>query len=125
MTLSNMKLFHYTSIKEFNAFEEMYKFNVYSVCNLLKKFSINVHTIDEYKKMLKITPKLPTIENIDKDLLGCYILKKTNDAKGTISGIIINEELCSQLELTTNDKLAAIAHEIGHIYFFLPREQTN
>lgn len=116
--LSNTKLFHYTSLKEFDTFEEMYKSNVYSVCNLLKKFSINVHTIGEYKDLLEITPKLPVIENIDKDLLGCYILKGTNDAKDTISGIIINEELCSRLELTTNDKLAAIAHEIGHIFFF-------
>lgn len=113
-----MKLFHYTDFKEFNTFEEIYKSNVYSICDLLKKFSINVHTIGEYKKLLVIAPQLPTIKNIDKDLFGCYILKETNDAKDTISGIIINEELCSQLELTTKDKLAAIAHEIGHIFFF-------
>lgn len=117
-TLYNMDLFHYTGLKEFYTFEEMYKSNAYSVCNLLKKFSINVHTIGEYKELLEITPKLPVIENIDKDLFGCYILKETNDAKDTISGIIINEELCSQLKLTINDKLAAIAHEIGHIIFF-------
>lgn len=35
-----MKLFHYTNLKEFNTFEEIYKPNVYSVCDLLKKFSI-------------------------------------------------------------------------------------
>ncbi len=112
-----MKLFH-TSIEEFNIFEEIYKSNAYSVCDLLKKFSISVYTIDEYKDMLEITPKFPAIENIDQDLFGYYILKETNDAKDTISGIIINEELCSQLELTTKDKLAAIAHEIGHIIIF-------
>lgn len=50
-------------------------------------------------------------------MFGYYILKETNDVKDTISGIIINEELCSQLELTINDKLVAIAHEIGHIIF--------
>lgn len=113
-----MNLFHYTGLEEFDTFEEMYKFNAYSVCNLLKEFSINVHTMGEYKELLEITSKLPVIEDIDKDLFGCYILKETNDAKDTISGIIINEELCSQLELTTSDKLAAIAHEIGHIIFF-------
>ena len=107
-----MNLFHYTGLEEFDTFEEMYKFNAYSVCNLLKEFSINVHTMGEYKELLEITSKLPVIEDIDKDLFGCYILKETNDAKDTISGIIINEELCSQLELTTSDKLAAIAHEI-------------
>lgn len=113
-----MKLFHYTNLKEFNTFEEIYKPNVYSVCDLLKKFSINVHTIGEYINLLVISPKIPAIENIEKNLFGCYILKETNDAKGTISGIIINEKLCSQMELTTKDKLAAIAHEIGHIIFF-------
>lgn len=113
-----MELFRHTSIEDFNSFEELYKSNVYSVCNLLKKFSINVHTIFEYKNLLEIHPKLPVIEDIDKDLFGCYVLKETNDAKDTISGIIINEDLCSQLKLTTNDKLAAIAHEIGHIMFF-------
>lgn len=56
-----MNLFHYTGLKEFYTFEEMYKSNAYSVCNLLKKFSINVHTIDEYKELLEITPKLPVI----------------------------------------------------------------
>lgn len=117
-TLGNMKLFHYTNLKEFNTFEEMYKSNVYSVCNLLNKFSINVHTIDEYKDLLEITPKIPVVKNIDKHLFGCYVLKETNDAIDTISGIIINEELCSQLQLSANDKLAAIAHEIGHIFFF-------
>lgn len=59
-------------------------------------------------------------------MFGCYVLKETNNAQDTISGIIINEELCSQLELTTNDKLAAIAHEIGHIiYFFLENKPID
>ena len=121
-----MELFRHTSIEDFNSFEELYKSNVYSVCNLLKKFSINVHTIFEYKNLLEIHPKLPVIEDIDKDLFGCYVLKETNDAKDTISGIIINEDLCSQLKLTTNDKLAAIAHEIGHImFFFIENKQIN
>lgn len=125
-TLTNMKLFSYTGLVEFNIFEEKYNSNVYSVCNTLKKFSINVHTIDEYKDLLKITSKLPIIENVDKDLFGCYVLKETNNAQDTISGIIINEELCSQLELTTNDKLAAIAHEIGHIiYYFLENKPID
>ena len=31
----------------------------------------------------------------------------------------IQYQVCSQLELTTNDKLAAIAHEIGHRIYFL------
>lgn len=119
-------LFHNTNNRDFNTFEEVYKSNVYSVCSLLKKFSIKVHTIDEYKDLLETNQKLPVIENIDKDLLGCYILKETNDAKDTISGIIINEELCSQLKLSTNDKLAAIAHEIGHIIcFFLENKPID
>ena len=45
-TLTNMKLFSYTGLVEFNIFEEKYNSNVYSVCNTLKKFSINVHTRD-------------------------------------------------------------------------------
>ncbi|CDA45347.1 putative uncharacterized protein [Prevotella sp. CAG:5226] len=121
-----MRLFYYTSCKEFNTFEELYKSNAYAVCNLLKKFSVNVHTIGEYKELLEQYSKLPVIEDIDKDLFGCYVLKETNDAKDTISGIIINDELCSQLKLTTNDKLAAIAHEIGHImFFFLENKQID
>lgn len=121
-----MRLFYYTSCKEFNTFEELYKSSAYAVCNLLKKFSVNVHTIGEYKELLEQYSKLPVIEDIDKDLFGCYVLKETNDAKDTISGIIINDELCSQLKLTTNDKLAAIAHEIGHImFFFLENKQID
>ena len=38
----------------------------------------------------------------------------------------IQYQVCSQLELTTNDKLAAIAHEIGHIiYFFLENKPID
>lgn len=76
---------------EFNTFGELYKSNAYAGCNLLKKFSVNVHTIGEYKELLEQYPKLPVIEDIDKDLFGCYVLKETNDAKDTISGIIIRE----------------------------------
>lgn len=123
---NSTELFHYKSIRDFNIFEDLYKSNVYSVCNLLKKFSINVHTIGEYKDLLEINPTLPVVENIDKDLFGCYVLKETDDAKNTVSGIIINEELCSTVELTTNDRFAAIAHEIGHIiFFFLENKQIN
>lgn len=121
-----MNLFSYTAIKDFNTFEDLYKSNVYSVCNLLMKFSINVHTIDEYKHLLEINPKIPIVENIHKELFGCYVLKETIDAKNTISGIVINEELCTQLNLTINDKFAAIAHEIGHIiFFFLEDKQID
>lgn len=49
-----MKLFHYTNLKEFNTFEEIYKPNVYYVCDLLKKFSINVHNMDKYINLLVI-----------------------------------------------------------------------
>lgn len=70
-------------------------------------------------------PIVPIIEGIENDLFGCYILKVTN-IKDTISGIVINEELCSKLNLTINDKFAAIAHEIGHImFYFLENKQTN
>lgn len=121
-----MGLFRSTNIKDFNLFEELYESNVYAVCNLLKKFSINVHTIGEYKDLLEKDSIIPVIEDIDKDLFGCYILKETFDAKNTISGIIINEELCSLLKLTTSDKFAAIAHEIGHImFFFLENKQID
>lgn len=121
-----MELFYNTSNEAFKAFEKLYEPNVYTVCDLLKKFSINVHTLNEYKKLLETFPKLPIVENIEKDLFGCYVLKETKDVKDTISGIIINEELCSQLELSINDKLAAIAHEIGHImFFFLENKQIN
>lgn len=89
-----MELFRHTSIEDFNSFEELYKSNVYSVCNLLKKFSVNVHTIGEYRELLEQDPKLPVIEDIDKDLFGCYVLKETNDAKDTISGIVINDKGC-------------------------------
>ena len=44
-----MGLFRSTNIKDFNLFEELYESNVYAVCNLLEKFSINVHTIESTK----------------------------------------------------------------------------
>ena len=89
-----MGLFRNTNIKYFNLFEELYESNVYAVCNLLEKFSINVHTIGGYKDLLEKDSKIPVVEDIDKNLFGCYILKETNDARNTISGIIINDELC-------------------------------
>ena len=121
-----MGLFRNTNIKSFNLFEELYESNLYAVCNLLEKFSINVHTIGGYKDLLEKDSKIPVVEDIDKNLFGCYILKETNDARNTISGIIINDELCSSLKLTISDKLAAIAHEIGHImFFFLENKQID
>lgn len=122
-----MKLFHHPKIKEeFNDFNQRYQTSVYKICPLLKDFSINIHTIDEYKKLLETHPEIPVIDNLDEDVFGVYIFKSTSSAKGTISGIIINEKLCLDLKLTSGDKFAAIAHEIGHImFFFLENKQIE
>lgn len=111
----------------FQTFEKLYAQNVYSTCNLLRKFSIDTHTLCEYEELLKTHPETPNISNIEDQPFSCYIAKHAYYAKDTTAGIIINEVLCSKLRLTLDDKLAAIAHEIGHImYFFLEgKERLN
>ena len=121
-----MKPLFHTNIECFDTFNQRYKTKVYEICPLLKEFSINVYTTDEYKELLETHSKTPVIDNVDKEAFSTYIFKHTPSAKDTISGIIINEKLCLELKVSSRDKLAAIAHEIGHImFFFLEDKQID
>lgn len=70
-----------------------------------------------------------TVEEIlstSKDLLIPFKGLKEDNIESSTEVSMLYDIVYLQLELTTNDKLAAIAHEIGHIiYFFLENKPID
>lgn len=93
-------------------FEEIYSQSAIDICCILEKFTISVISSDTYLKMSEAGPDL-----IQSPFSEC-INKKGHDASSTEAYIIINQSYCDSLNLTEEEMMAAIAHEIGHIIFF-------
>lgn len=106
--------YHSLQIETFTVFEKLYSSKIYEICSLLKKFSINVYNIAEYRK----SEKLPIINDMELQPLACFITKDEERAETADAGIRYNELLISKLKLTDSLIQAAVAHEIGHIIFF-------
>lgn len=107
-----------TNISAFDTFNREYALKAISICSILGKFQIiAVDSNDSLyvdKKDLK-----------EYEAFGNYINKEEYDVSSTCAEIIVNEIVCSKLRLSEPEIMAAIAHEIGHIVFFLSLTKKN
>ena len=106
----------------FDEFNRLYGDDLVSICNLLLKFKINIHPIDQYKKLSSIMHK---IEDIDTQPYAMYIYNDSQSAETTIAGIVFNDPIIQSLSLTKEEQFASIAHEIGHILYFYLVNQND
>lgn len=112
-------IYNLTSDSTYDDFSSCYEQKVYLRCPLLSRFSIKVLSKDEYSRI----QGLPTISDIDKQPMSCYISKQEKEINSTIAGIVINSQLLSELSFSKFEKMAAFAHELGHLaFFFLERK---
>lgn len=109
-----------TNFEVFDSFNDKYSAKIIEICPILNKFHINVvvHSDSCYIKQTDFS---------DNDLFAFYINKEEEDASSTYAEIIVNEGHCNSLKLTDEEKLAALAHEIGHIimYFRTDKEECQ
>lgn len=99
----------------FGDFNRLYADSLVSISNILLKFKINIHPIEQYKR---ISSTLPQIGDIDNEPYAMYIYNNDICAATTIAGIVFNESLIKSLHLTKEEQFASIAHEIGHILYY-------
>lgn len=107
-----------TSFGAFDSFNDKYSAKTIDICPILKKIHINVvsHSDSFYIEQADFS---------DKDLFAFYINKEEDDASSTYAEIIVNEVHCSTLKLTDEEKLAALAHEIGHIIIYFREDKKE
>ena len=106
----------------FGEFNSLYGDCLASICNLLLKFKIDIHPIEQYKKL---SSSVPRIEDIDTQPYAMYIYNDSQSAETTTAGIVFNDPLIKSLSLTKEEQFASIAHEIGHIlYYYLENKDA-
>ncbi|MFI3303983.1 MAG: hypothetical protein SNH71_04430 [Rikenellaceae bacterium] len=112
-----------TQANVFNKFSELYHEKIIKNCSILGKFKIKVYTSAEYDKCKDNMPIL--IESIHESSFSYYVNKESHDASTTDAAIVFNEELCDTLELTEEEQMSAIAHEIGHIIDYFRENKSD
>lgn len=101
----------------FGRFNHLYGDALFKICPLLKKFSIKIYTVKEYKAL---TNDVPQILDIDTQTFANFIQKSGDTADTTQAAIVFNAALIRQMNFSEREQYASIAHEIGHfLYFFL------
>ena len=117
-----MKIRNNTPCDIYDEFTQKHSSQIIQRCPLLAKFNIDILLIDEYIKQREC---LPHIENVDREVMSCYIVKECEDISRTKAGIVINQSAISSLNLTNAELMAVFAHEIGHIAFFFHSNKNN
>ena len=107
-------IYNLTSDSTYDDFSSCYGQKVYLRCPLLSRFSIQVLSKDEYLRAQDV----PTISDIDKQPMSCFISKQEAEINSTIAGIVVNNKLLAELSFSKFEKMAAFAHELGHLAFF-------
>lgn len=101
----------------FGRFNQEYGDALVTICPLLRKFEIDILTVEEYQALPEGTP---LIEDITSQTFANFLQKDGDTADTTRAAIIYNATLIEQIGFTEPEQHAAIAHEIGHmLYFFL------
>lgn len=103
----------------FGRFNQEYGDALVTICPLLRKFEIDILTVEEYQALPEGTP---LIEDITSQTFANFLQKDGDTADTTRAAIIYNATLIEQIGFTEPEQHAAIAHEIGHmLYFFLEK----
>ena len=116
-----MLIINNTSNPIYDTFELKYADKITSKNNILNKIHIEVTNIEDYLKEQNYSP---IIENVEEQVMSCYILKKEESITSTIAEIVINPSFIERLSLSEQEIMACLAHEIGHIaYFFIENKK--
>lgn len=101
-----------TGIAEFDIFEIRYWDVLCKKYPHIKKYNVRCLTIDQYRKLENV-PEIDFSENDCFEFAFDDRIIRNGDCP--FASIIVNESACKRLCFTQDDKLAAIAHELGHI----------
>ena len=117
------KLFlNHTSENVFQNFEQQFKTILYREYTHLELFHIDCYTIDQYKQLDGVT----ILEDTKNDtFLYSVDVKIVDEQRIIFAAIIFSPTLCETLNFTEKEKLAAIAHEVGHIIHYFNENLTN
>jgi hypothetical protein len=108
-----------TNVSAFDTFNEFYAPKAVQICPILKKFRINIvsHNITKYAKEAQLC---------ENDAFVYYLKQeKDNDASSVYAEIIVNTDICNKLQLTEQELLAGVAHEVGHIIFYFRTDKDQ
>lgn len=111
-------IINHTRIRAFDTFNEQYSAKAIEICQLLKEFQI--YLVLDYDSQY-----FNSVNMEENDPFGYYIEVKTGRASDAIAEIMVNKTLCERLELTAQEMLAAVAHEVGHIMFYFHTEKEK
>ncbi len=116
--MNNQLIINKTELEVFDTFNKKYCNIAISICCLLAKFQIVALRINDSEHITDIGLN-------EYDPMGFYINKTEYDASSTYAEIVINEKKCEELELSSHELYAAIAHEVGHVIFYFREDKEN
>lgn len=123
MSNSTKKLFNnHTSDDIFQNFEQKFKSILYLKYAHLSTLHIDCYTVAQYKQQ----EKAPLFEDLNNDTFAYAIdVKFDGEQRMVFAAIILSPELCESFNFTEMEKMAAIAHEVGHIIHHFNEALTN
>lgn len=103
---------NHTSDSVFHEFEQKFKSILYQKYPHLSALCIDCYTASQYKQQGNV----PLIKGLSNDTFAYSIdVKSDGDQRAVFAAIILSPELCGLFNFTKMEKMAAIAHEVGHI----------
>lgn len=110
---STKRLFNnHTSDDIFWEFEQKFKPILYLKYAHLSTLRIDCYTATQYKQQERV----PLIEDLNNDTFAYSIDVEFDEGQRIVfAALIFSPELCELLNFTEMEKMAAIAHEVGHI----------
>ena len=112
-----------TKLMFFDHFNMKYSDQILAICPLLCKFKIAAITVEEYLHIAELFSTM--ISDIEKQMYSCLVDQKEYDASSTRAIIIANNELFAKFNLSVEEQMAAIAHEVGHIIYFFKDDKDS
>ena len=116
MSNSTNKLFNnHTSDNIFQEFEQRFRSILYQKYTHLSALCIDCYTVSQYK----LQENVPLIEGLSNDTFAYSIdVKSDGVQRAVFVAIILSPELYELFNFTEMEKMAAIAHEVGHIIHY-------
>ncbi len=103
---------NHTSDSVFQEFEQRFKSILYQEYTHLSALCIDCYTISQYRQQENV----PLIEGLSNDAFAYSIdVKSDGNRRAVFAAIILSPELYESFNFTEMEKMAAIAHEVGHI----------
>lgn len=108
---------NHTGIGVFDEFDKCFSEKAIGICPLLSKYPIHVYTKEQYI-VKKDENKLPDVDFDNTPFAYGKDQAIAGDASTMNAVIVCDETFCETLKLSDEEKLASIAHEVGHIILY-------